>query len=80
MYTTYQVNSNDLTMDFVEILKKTYQDKEIEITVSEIDETEYLLRSPKNRKVLLKRINDINEGVNIISPNLDAFDENNIIS
>jgi len=80
MYTTYQVNSNDLTMDFVEILKKTYQDNEIEITVSEIDETEYLLRSPKNRKVLLKRINDINEGVNIISPNLDAFDENNIIS
>ncbi|MEI6089726.1 MAG: hypothetical protein WCR42_04700 [bacterium] len=80
MYTTYQVNSNDLTMDFVEILKKTYQDKEIEITVSEIDETEYLLRSPKNRKVLLKRIHDINEGVNIISPKLDAFDENNIIS
>ena len=69
MYTTYQINSNDLTQDFIEILKRTYKDKEIEIAVSEIDETDYLLRSPKNREILISRIDDLKKGINIVSTN-----------
>ncbi|MFH1051515.1 MAG: hypothetical protein V1779_11370 [bacterium] len=73
MYTTYQLNTNDLTAEFVDILKATYKDKEIEIAVYNIDETEYLLRSPKNKAVLLSRISDVQNNKNIITPNQDIF-------
>lgn len=68
MYTTYQLNTKDLTPEFIEILKATYKDKDIEIAVHNIDETEYLLRSPKNKEVLLRRIEDIKNNRNIIIP------------
>lgn len=80
MYTTYQINTNDLTPDFIEILKRTYKDKEIEIAVSEIDETDYLLRSPKNREILISRIDDIKNGINIVSTNTEEFDEKRLLS
>lgn len=80
MYTTYQINSNDLTSDFIEILKRTYKDKEIEIAVSEIDETDYLLRSPKNREILISRIDDIKKVINIVSTNTEEFDEKRLLS
>jgi len=73
MYTTYQLNTNDLTAEFVDILKATYKDKEIEIAVYNIDETEYLLRSLKNKKVLLSRIADVQNNKNIITPNQNIF-------
>ncbi len=73
MYTTYQLNSNDLTPEFIDILKATYKDKEIEIAVHNIDETEYLLHSPKNRDVLLRRIEDIKNNQNIVTPNQEIF-------
>ncbi len=44
MYTVYRLNVNELNNQFVEILKMLFRDKEIEIVVSEIDETAYLLR------------------------------------
>jgi antitoxin YefM len=73
MYTTYQLNSNDLTPEFIDILKATYKDKDIEIAVYNIDATEYLLHSPKNRDVLLERIEDIKNNQNIVTPNQDIF-------
>jgi antitoxin YefM len=80
MYTTYQINSKDLTPDFIEILKRTYKDKEIEIAVSEIDETDYLLRSQKNREILISRIDDLKKGINIVSTNIEEFDEKHLLS
>ena len=73
MYTTYQLNSNDLTPEFIDILKATYKDKDIEIAVYNIDETEYLLHSPKNKAVLLRRIDDIKNNRNIVTPNQEIF-------
>ena len=73
MYTTYQLNSNDLTPEFIEIIKTTFKDKEIEIAVYSIDETEYLLHSPKNKEILLRRIADIKNNINVITPNQEIF-------
>jgi len=52
MYTTYHLNSNDLDIHFIEAVKALFRDKEIEITIYEADETEYLLKSDANRKRL----------------------------
>jgi antitoxin YefM len=73
MITTYQINTNELTSEFIEILKATYKDKQIEISVYDIDETEYLLRSPKNKEVILNRIADLRNGVESVTPNQEIF-------
>ena len=37
MYTTYRLHADELDNDFIEALKTLFKDKEIEITVSEVD-------------------------------------------
>ena len=71
MTTTYHLSANDLTADFLKSLRTLYKGKTISITVeAEMDETEYLLASEANRKVLLRRIKDVQEGENLIPVNL----------
>ena len=77
MEAIYRLNSKDLGVEFVNSVKEAYPDQSIEILVREQsnlqnedpdwDETEYLLRSPANREHLLKAINDVKEGKNIIT-------------
>lgn len=50
MNTVYRLRSDELTPDFITLLKASYPHKEIEIIVDEVmDETEYLMSSPANR-------------------------------
>lgn len=72
MQTTYRVRAEELTSDFVEALKVTYKDKEIEIIVSDVvDDTDYLLSAEANREKLLGAIKDIEAGENLSSFSLD---------
>ena len=73
MQTSYQINTADLTADFVTFLKTTYKNKYINISVSEMDETDYLLSNAMNKKILLQRIEDIKNGENIITPSNEIF-------
>jgi antitoxin YefM len=73
MFAIYRTNAADLNEQFLESLKTAFKDKQIEITVSETDETEYLLRSPANRDRLLKAVEDIEHGRNIIVPDQKQF-------
>ena len=59
MYTTYRLNANELDEKFIQSLKVLFRDKDIEIMVSEVDETAYLLRSDANRERLLKAIENV---------------------
>ena len=43
MLTTYTINADELPANFADIIKVSYQGKKIEITISEYDETDYLL-------------------------------------
>ncbi|HSU84100.1 MAG TPA: hypothetical protein VLR69_16895 [Thermoanaerobaculia bacterium] len=66
MYTVYKLRADELDQRFLDTLKHQYQDREIEIVVSEAaeaaeDETAYLLRSPANRERLLKAIESVAE-------------------
>jgi antitoxin YefM len=73
MQTIFQMNADELDQNFLESLKTLFKNKEIEITVSERDETEYLLRSPANRQHLLRAIREIEESRNIIVPEQEQF-------
>lgn len=72
MHVTYRVNANQLDQNFLDALKATFQDKEIEIVVYDVDETAYLMASEANRKKLLKAINNIKSRSNLIEVDIDA--------
>ncbi|MFL6258592.1 MAG: hypothetical protein ACJ76Y_02670 [Thermoanaerobaculia bacterium] len=70
MYTIYKLRADELDQRFLDTLKHQFQDREIEIVVSEAveaaeDETAYLLRSPANRARLLRAIENVAEGRNL---------------
>jgi len=73
MQTIFQMNADELDQDFLESLKTLFKNKEIEITVYERDETEYLLRSPANRQRLLRVVREIEESCNIVVPEQEQF-------
>ena len=73
MHTVYRLNANELDQRFINALKATFPDKEIEIVVYEVDETAYLMASVANRKKLIRAIENVKSGSNLIE-----FDVKNI--
>ena len=70
MQSTYIINTDELTPQFIKALQQIYPQKRIEIFVQEAeDETEYLLKDP----ALLKAVEDIKNGKNLISVSLDSL-------
>ena len=69
----YHVKADELDQNFLDALKAMFKDKEIEITVSERDETAHLLRSPANRAHLLRAVADVESLNNIITPEQEQF-------
>lgn len=73
METTYRLNADELDNRFIESLKSVFKNKEIEITVTEVDDTEYLFRSKANKEHLLNAIDDIENNRNIVIPDQKQF-------
>ena len=71
MQIIYRLNANQLDEKFLEDLQKTYKDREIEIVVYEVDETEYLLKSKTNQQKLLTAKDNVEEGIHLVEVNLD---------
>jgi antitoxin YefM len=66
MTTTYKLNANDLSADIVNSIKEAFQNREIEITVSDmIDETTYLLSTEANKNQLYKSMEELTKGEGI---------------
>jgi len=62
MQVAYRLNANELDMNFLESIKKLFQEKSIYINISianQDDETDYLLSTPANASRLLNAINNI---------------------
>ena len=70
MTTVYRLKASELNPDFLEEIKATFGDKEIEIIVSEFDETTYLLSSERNKTHLLSAVHNIKEGQNLVEVDL----------
>ena len=73
VFTIYRLNADELDASFLESLKAAFPHKEIEIAVTETDETAYLLRSPANRESLLAAVADVEAGRNVVEPDQSAF-------
>lgn len=73
MQTTYRIKADELDTNFLKNIKTLFRGKEIEISVQEADETEYLFSSPENKKHLLKIIEDVENNKNIITPDQELF-------
>jgi len=71
MHTTYRLNANELNESFLEGLKNTFKGREIEIVVSEVDETAYLMQSEANRKRLLAAMKNVEKGTNLVEMSLE---------
>ncbi|MFP4124907.1 hypothetical protein [Coleofasciculus sp.] len=70
MSTIYRLKANEIDRNFLEEIKATFGDKEIEIVVSEFDETEYLLQSEANKNRLLGAIKNVGKRKNLVEINL----------
>jgi hypothetical protein len=69
----YHVKADELDESFLDALKALFKDKEIEIAVSERDETAYLLRAPANREHLLRAVADVESLQRIVTPEQEQF-------
>lgn len=78
MYTTQTIcrlNARDLDNQFLEALKILFADKEIEIIVTELDETAYLLGTPANRQRLLQALEAAKQAHNLIEASFEEHSE-----
>ena len=73
MQTIYKTRANEIDPSILDSIKALYSDKQIEISVMEQDTTEYLMSSEANREQLLRAIDDIENGRNIITPDQEQF-------
>ena len=73
MITIYRLNADELDSSFLESLRAVFKHKQIEIAVSEFDETEYLKRSSANHKHINDAISDIENNRNIVIPDQTIF-------
>ena len=74
MSTVYRLKVSELDRNFLEQIKAKFADKEIEIVVSEIDETAYILKSESNKNQLLKAIENIKNRQDLVEMNLHELE------
>lgn len=57
MTTIFHLNGNEIDADFAAALRQLFRDKQLTLTIdADINETEYLLRSKANKKILLSSL------------------------
>jgi len=71
METTIKINTDAITPEFIEGIKKLFPHKTVEITIQPADETEYILSNPVFTKVLEDRIATYESKKKVISLKAD---------
>ena len=73
MTTIFRTTVEELDERFLASIKAAFRDGAIEISVSEADETAYLLGNPTNRARLLQAVAEVEAGVNVVTPEQAMF-------
>lgn len=74
MQSSYRLNASDLDEQFLDALKLLFKDQEIEIVVTAIDETDYLMKSDSNRQRLLQSVQNIENRENLVEVRLQELE------
>lgn len=61
MQAIYHTNINELTVTFIEHLKKQFKNSSVDIVIKDRDDTEYLNSSIKNKNYLEEAIQEVND-------------------
>jgi len=72
MYIGIHLSPNELTEQMLKTIRKVFKDEEVHFFVEGQDETEYLLSSEANRKMLDKSIEEVEAG-NVTEFSLDEL-------
>jgi len=73
MQASFILDSNELDYSFIDKLKVMFQNKRIELFVSETDDTEYLRTSATNKALVLTSIANIENGQNLVTVDAKLF-------
>ncbi len=73
MQAVYHTTIDELTMSFLENLKKQFRNAKVDIVIKENDDTDYLNSSKKNREFLEQAIQEV-EDKKFISKPLSELD------
>jgi len=73
MHASFILDSNELDYSFIDKLKVMFQNKRIELLVSETDDTEYLFASKANKEALLESISNIENNQNLVIADAKLF-------
>lgn len=73
MQASFVLDSNELDYSFIDKLKVMFQNKRIELYVSDTDDTEYLCASKANKDALLSSISNIEHGENLVEADPKLF-------
>lgn len=74
--TTFRGESNELSGDFLDRIKAMFKGKRIEVVVTEtsdMDETEYLLSDPENRKHILGAHDRVERREGLVEVDIDSL-------
>jgi hypothetical protein len=71
METTFKINTDAITSDFIQAIKKLFPHKTVEITIHASDETDFILSNPVLTKTLEKRIADYENKKQVITLKAD---------
>jgi hypothetical protein len=61
MQAIYHTDVNELNIDFLNMLKKQFLNAKVDIVIKDMDETDYLNSSSKNKKILDKAILEVEQ-------------------
>ena len=69
MYTAFHIKASELDENFLKGLRTMFKSKRLSIFIEEdVDETEYLLSNPANKKMLYASLNQAEKGETIKVP------------
>lgn len=69
----FVLDSNELNYAFIDKLREMFQNKRLEVSISETDDTAYLSTSTVNQELLLESMSNIKNNKNLVSADPKLF-------